>query len=464
MLRGALARSAGRARGTGPPGRLLRQPRLRGDRSRRTTRTASRTSGCAGSLGRAGDKSGGVARPIPDASWGDATAEKRQGSPANRGNLQPPPTPYPCRVPTLLAPRSWGAHLLMVLAVAAAVVLGLWQLRRVGGGAGGRGARPLERRADAAGEGDGRRRPVPRAVPRPAGVVPGRVAGRGHALRRDRELDGKRGYWVVTPVLVGESAMPVVRGWSAQAEAPAPNGEVEVEGWLQASEGSGAVDDDPHDDVIPEMRIASIVEHVDADLYSGYVVDREPDRRPGRGAARLGPEDVQLDLAAQPALRPPVVGLRRLRDLHLGALVPRHSSSSPAPGTVEEETGSVGAVKGSALRLPGARDRRRHPVVTLVVVADPAEVRARLAERATVGSTLQAAGRRTSTSSSAAHGFFYMVFCFVAVLLSRRAGGACRSPLSPCCGARCPSSASGPSTAHTSGYAASSPSGHRRAP
>ena len=36
----------------------------------------------------------------------------------------------------------------------------------------------------------------------------------------DRELDGRRGYWVMTPVLVGDSAMPVVRGWSAQPEAP----------------------------------------------------------------------------------------------------------------------------------------------------------------------------------------------------------------------------------------------------
>jgi hypothetical protein len=47
---------------------------------------------------------------------------------------------------------------------------------------------------------------------------------------------------------------------------------VEVAGWLQASEGSGAVDDDPGDNVIPEMRIASLVQHVEADLYSGYVV------------------------------------------------------------------------------------------------------------------------------------------------------------------------------------------------
>jgi cytochrome oxidase assembly protein ShyY1 len=104
----------------------------------------------------------------------------------------------------------------------------------------------------------------------------------------DRDLDGTRGYWVVTPVQVGSSAMPVVRGWSERAEAQAPSGAVEVEGWLQASEGSGATDADPHDDVIAEMRIASMVEHVDADLYSGYVVARTPTQ----GLSAVPPESV----------------------------------------------------------------------------------------------------------------------------------------------------------------------------
>ena len=68
--------------------------------------------------------------------------------------------------------------------------------------------------------------------------------------------------------------MPVVRGWSLTPNAPAPSGSARVTGWLQASEGAGVPDDDPHDDVIPEMRVASMVEHVDADLYSGFVVRR----------------------------------------------------------------------------------------------------------------------------------------------------------------------------------------------
>ncbi len=175
----------------------------------------------------------------------------------------------------LLAPRYWGAHLLMVLAVAAAIFLGIWQYHAWEAG----------RAAEA--------RDISEAEPMPLGKVisgdeafPGEYLGqpvsfsgewlpKGTLYVADRYLDGKRGYWVMTPVLVGDSAMPVIRGWSAQPQAPEPTGQVEVRGWLQASEGSGATDDDPEDDVIPEMRIASIVEHVDADLYSGYVVAKD---------------------------------------------------------------------------------------------------------------------------------------------------------------------------------------------
>ena len=175
-------------------------------------------------------------------------------------------------MPLLLAPRFWGAHLLMVLGVAAATALGFWQYDAWSAG----------RAAEA--------RDLSTAAPLPLDEVmsgddpfPGEYLGQpvsftgewlsdGTLYIADRDLRGRRGYWVMTPVLVGDSAMPVVRGWSAQPEAPQPRGPVEIRGWLQASEGSGAPDEDPDDDVIPEMRIASVVQRVDADLYSGYVV------------------------------------------------------------------------------------------------------------------------------------------------------------------------------------------------
>ncbi|MGY2876959.1 surfeit locus 1 family protein [Marmoricola sp. URHA0025 HA25] len=176
----------------------------------------------------------------------------------------------------LVRPKFWPGHLAMIVSVAIALGLGLWQLDAW-----------QQHRADA--ERDLANQP---AVPL-SGVItgdspfPGRsedqpVSFSGSWLGEDtvyvshRELRGRTGYWVVTPVLVdgARSAMPVVRGWTAHPSAPAPSGTVQVTGWLQATEGGDAVDRDPGDDVIPALRIASLVEHVDQDLYSGYVVAR----------------------------------------------------------------------------------------------------------------------------------------------------------------------------------------------
>ena len=99
----------------------------------------------------------------------------------------------------------------------------------------------------------------------PAGSV--YVSGQRH--------DGRTGYWAVTPVVVGTSAIPVVRGWAPRADAPAPEGEVTITGWLEPSEAVGEADTNPHDDVITSMRIASMTQHVDVDLYSAYVVAKE---------------------------------------------------------------------------------------------------------------------------------------------------------------------------------------------
>lgn len=213
-------------------------------------------------------------------------------------------------MPTLLAPRYWGAHLLMVLAVAAAAGLGVWQYHvwEAGRAAEARdlsSAAPLPLEKVMGGDD-----PFPGKYLGQPVSFGGEWLGAGTLYVADRALDGERGYWVVTPVLVGDSAMPVVRGWSARPEAPVPSGEVEVEGWLQASEGSGAGDEDPHDDVIPEMRIASIVEHVDVDLYSGYVVARTATTA-GTGSS---PEDAGL-AAVTPESVPKVSNVTHLRNL-----------------------------------------------------------------------------------------------------------------------------------------------------
>jgi len=178
---------------------------------------------------------------------------------------------------TLLRPRYWAGHLTMVACVGAALVLGLWQLDAW-----------QTRREDAARDLTNARPVALADVMTGDSGFPGRDLGRpvefgGTWLEdatffiADRYLEGQRGFWVVTPVRVdGDgSAIPVVRGWSARPEATDPAGQVDVIGWLQATEGSGPLDEDPTDDVIPMMRLASLVEFVDTDLYSAYVVARE---------------------------------------------------------------------------------------------------------------------------------------------------------------------------------------------
>lgn len=95
-----------------------------------------------------------------------------------------------------------------------------------------------------------------------------------------RERGDVEGFWVVTPVAVAGtgSAIPVVRGWSASGARPeAPSGEVTLTGWLQPAEGTGEVDEDPDDDVLPQLRIADALHFVDQDLYGGYVIAADTD-------------------------------------------------------------------------------------------------------------------------------------------------------------------------------------------
>lgn len=175
----------------------------------------------------------------------------------------------------LLSLRFWPGHLLVVLALAAATALGLWQLE----------VWKAERSAQASDV--SREAPVALArVLGPDDVLTNRALGRqvrftgtwmgGDTLYVAGRRSGDRtGYWVVTPVRVGSSAVPVVRGWSPVARATTPTGRARVTGWLQPSEGTDAVDPNPRDDVLPQMRIASMVQRVHADLYSAYVVSRK---------------------------------------------------------------------------------------------------------------------------------------------------------------------------------------------
>ena len=177
----------------------------------------------------------------------------------------------------MLAPRYWGVHLLAVVLTAAAVGLGVWQYD----------AWQARRAAEA--QDLTRVEPLPlRSVIGPDDPFPGNRIGQpvilggtwvpdGTVYVSGREQDGREGYWVVTPLAITgahDPAIPVVRGWVADpGRAPAPpTGYGELVGWLQPPEGTGEADADPRDDVLPQLRTADVIQHVDQDLYGAYAV------------------------------------------------------------------------------------------------------------------------------------------------------------------------------------------------
>ena len=84
----------------------------------------------------------------------------------------------------------------------------------------------------------------------------------------------------------------MVRGFTTSSETSyaatdGPSGPVTVTGVLQPNQGTGEMDDDRSDDVLPQLRSADLVQQVDTDLYGGYVV-LDPARSTGVAAATAG--------------------------------------------------------------------------------------------------------------------------------------------------------------------------------
>lgn len=178
--------------------------------------------------------------------------------------------------------KRWPGHLLVLVLLAGAVALGGWQY----------GAFQGER--DAAARDLTETDPVALAQALgPDEAFPVSSVGQPVTLSGTWVSDAtvfverEAGYWVVTPLAVDGSAaaLPVVRGVSDQPTAQPIAGTGELTGWLQPPEGTGAVDPDPSDDVLPQLRVADLVQRVDLDLYSGYAVATEP--TPGLTAATL---------------------------------------------------------------------------------------------------------------------------------------------------------------------------------
>lgn len=200
----------------------------------------------------------------------------------------------------LLAPRYWGAHLLALVLTLGACGFGVWQYQAWS-----------ERRASEAADLT-RIEPVPLAdVMGPDDGFPGKYVG--HPVIVDgtwmpqstmyvsgRKMDGVDGYWVATPLEVGDgTALMVVRGWTPEIDAaPAPpTGAAEMVVWLQPGEGTGDVDVDVTDNLLPQLRIADVIRHVEGDLYSAYgvVADKaaEGDWPVGDDAVNAGTEGLK---------------------------------------------------------------------------------------------------------------------------------------------------------------------------
>ncbi len=171
--------------------------------------------------------------------------------------------------PPWWAPRYWPGHLLVLVLVAAAVWLGSWQWDA------------WQARRDAEARDLTRGEPVGFGqVMGPDDPFPGDRVGQPVILS-GRWIDEATvfverggGYWVVTPLAVGPdgAALPVVRGVAESPSAPPVSGTAELVGWLQPPEGTGETDPDPDDDVLPQLRVADVVQRVDVDLYGAYAV------------------------------------------------------------------------------------------------------------------------------------------------------------------------------------------------
>lgn len=170
--------------------------------------------------------------------------------------------------------RRWPGHLLVLVLLGGALWLGSWQY---GAGQGEREvhARDLTRSdpvplADVLGPDD--------AFPAPSVGQPVTVSGQW-VPDATVFVERAAGYWVVTPLAVGGGdapALPVVRGVSDEPTADPITGTATLTGWLQPGESTGVVDPDPADDVLPQLRVADLVQRVDQDLYSAYAVATEP--------------------------------------------------------------------------------------------------------------------------------------------------------------------------------------------
>ena len=179
-------------------------------------------------------------------------------------------------------------HIAVLLAVAAMVIAGFWQLHRLSerrdrnSVVTNRGEMTLVEIQDLVGADD----PYQRGGEiefRPVRATGGYLLA-DQVLIRNRTHQGSAGYWVLTPLrLDSGAAVAVNRGWiphgvgtgTSPADFAAPGGEVEVTGLLRSTvTAAGLQQADPAGGVLAEMArpdLARLAQQLDADLLPVYV-------------------------------------------------------------------------------------------------------------------------------------------------------------------------------------------------
>lgn len=165
----------------------------------------------------------------------------------------------------LLQPRMLVVHLIGIIALVVAGGLGWWQYDAWSDNRHDKSAEiaaeepvPLQ---DVIGADD----PFPTAgVGRPVSFEGQWDSARTQVID-NQTTNGEVERWVVTPVIVGDSAMLVVRGRQADADPSPVAGRVLVTGWLQ-----------PGGTARQGVRVADFLQEVETDLYSAYVIAKTP--------------------------------------------------------------------------------------------------------------------------------------------------------------------------------------------
>ncbi|MEU6373401.1 SURF1 family protein [Streptomyces sp. NPDC046909] len=207
----------------------------------------------------------------------------------------------------LLTPRWWGINVFVLIAIPFCVFMGSWQLSRF------EERMAAHDRATTQVATDRREaaRPLAELLPVDQETSGKQVTATGRygkqLLVPGRDLDGKRGYYVLTLLMTDEGkALPVVRGWlpgdADASKAPAaPTGEVTVTGALQASEQPGengvSAQGGLPDGQVSAISAASLVNLVSYDVYPAWVTLNTGDSGM-KAVPAAAPSDSGLNLKA----------------------------------------------------------------------------------------------------------------------------------------------------------------------